>query len=177
MSSPSKSPTPSPKNSPRIKHLPFPPLPHSSSSGSSSSSSGKTPSPLNPSGSRIRSAPLSSSPDESGIHYRLRIDSTGSTVRSPSPSRVETLSRSLTPNPVQRGRSHSPPRERVASLSRGSDSNAPELGDSWWGSRELLARPWHEPLKRRKTIPPEQTERWEITRKVYGPPHVTMFVR
>lgn len=38
------------------------------------------------------------------------------------------------------------------------------MGDSWWGGREIPARPWHEPLRRKKTIPPEQTERWEVTR-------------
>lgn len=167
MSSPSKSPTPSPKDSPRLKDLPLPPLPHSSSSDSSSSTV-KTPSPLNPSVSPKRSTALSSSPDDGGIEYRLRVNSTGSTIRSPSPSRVDTLSRFFSPSSLQRGRSRSPRRERAASPSRGSDSPNPELGDSWWGSRELLARPWHEPLKRKRTIPPEQTERWEITRKVCG---------
>lgn len=165
MSSPSKSPTPSPKNSPRLKDLPFPPFPHTSSSDSSSSAV-KISSPLNSSVSTKRTTPLSSSPDSGGMQYRLRVDSTGSTARSPSPSRVDTRSRIFTPNPLKRGRSRSPRRERAASPSRRSDSHTPELGDSWWGSREILARPWHEPLKRKKTIPPEQTERWEITRKV-----------
>lgn len=171
MSSPPKSPTPSPKSSPRLKHLPVPPLPHTSSSDSSSSSSStvKTSSPLNPSVSPRRTAPLSSSPEDGGMQYRLRVNSTGSTVRNPSPSQFDAVPRIFSTSSPQRGRSRSPHRGRVASPSSGSDSHTPELGDSWWGSREILARPWHEPLKRKKTIPPEHTERWEITRKVCNP--------
>jgi hypothetical protein len=164
MSSSSKSPTPSPKGSPRLKPLPSPPFPHSSSSESSATV--KISSPLNPSLSSKRTTPLSSSPDTGGIEQRLRVNSTGSTVRSPSPSRTDTRSGIFATNPLKRGRSPSPHRERSGSPSRGKGFDAAELGDSWWGSRELPARPWHEPPKRRKTIPPEQTERWEITRNV-----------
>ncbi|KAF9780733.1 hypothetical protein BJ322DRAFT_278471 [Thelephora terrestris] len=163
MSSPSNSPTPSPKSSPRLKSLPLPPLPHGSSSESSTTV--KISSPLNPSTSPKRTTPLSSSPENEGIEYRLRVDSTSSTARSPSPARLDALSRIITTNSLQRGRSRSPHGGRTGSRSRESDNHSPELGDSWWGSREHLARPWHEPLKRKKTIPPEQTERWEVTRE------------
>ena len=163
MSSFSKSPIPSPKSSPRLKSLPLPPLPHSSSSESSTPT--KISSPLN----SKHTTPLSSSPDTGGIEQRLRVDSTGSTIRDPSPSRANARSQLVPTNHLKRGRSPSPRRERIGSASRGSDPEAPELGDSWWGSRELLARPWQEPLKRKKTIPPEQSERWEITRRVRDP--------
>ena len=164
MSSPSKSPTPSPKSSPRLKHLPPPSVPHSSSSDSSTTL--KRSSPLNSSVPLQRTTPLSSSPDEGGIQYRLRVDSTGSTVRSPSPARVDAFSRIFTANSLQRDRSRSPHHGRAESPSMESDAHPPELSDSWWGNRELLARPWHEPLKRKKTIPSEQTERWQVTRQV-----------
>lgn len=162
MSSKSKSPTPSPKSSPRIKSSPL--LPHTSSSESSTTV--KTSSPLNPSVSSKRTTPLSSSPDTGDIGNRLHVDSGGSTTRSPSPSRVGALSRIVATNSMQRGRSPSPHRGRAVSPSGRSDSHSPDPSESWWGSRELLTRPWHDPPKRKKTIPPEQSERWDVTRHV-----------
>ena len=166
MSSSSKSPTPSPKGSPRIGSSPFIPISHNSSSESSVTV--KISSPLNPSVTSKRTTPLSSFPETGGIESRLRVDSTGSTVRSPSPSRADALSRIATTNFLQRGRSLSPHRGRLGSPSRGNGSPTLDQSDSWWGSRELPARPWNEPPKRKKTIPPEQTERWAITRQVCG---------
>jgi len=166
MSSSSKSPTPSPKSSPKIKSLQLSSSPHSSSSESSTTV--KISSPLNPLVSSKRSTPLSSSPDTGGMEYRLRVDSTGSTARSPSPSWIDAPPRIVTADSL-RSRSLSPHRGRAVSPSRGSGSRTPDPGDSWWGGRELPARPWHEPPKRKKTIPPEQSERWAITRKVCGP--------
>lgn len=161
MSSASKSPTPSPKNSPKIKS---PPLLHTSSSESSTTV--KVPSPLNRSVSPKRSTPLSSSSDTGGIEDRLLVHSID---RNPSPSRINALSRIVSVNSLRRGRSLSPHRGRATSPSRADDSHTPDPSESWWGSRELLARPWHEPPKRKKTIPPEQSERWEFTRQVCGP--------
>lgn len=167
MPSPYKSPTPSPKNSPksspRIPPTLLPPFFHHSSSESSATT--KAPSPLNPSTPPKRTTPLSSPPDTGGIEHRLRVDSSASTTRSPSPARVDALSRIAASNYPQRGRSLSPHRGGARSPSRGAGSPTP----SWWGSRELPARPWIEPPKRRKTIPPEQSERWAITRQVCGP--------
>lgn len=158
-----KSPTPSPKSSPKINHASLPPFPHHSSSESSTT---KTSSPLNPSATPKRATPLSSSPGTGGIEDRLRVDSTGSTTRSPSPSRADALSRFVNANSHQRGRSPSPHRHGARSPSRGSGSHAPDLAVSWWGGRELPARPWVEPPKKKKTIPPEQSERWMVTRQV-----------
>ena len=166
MSSTSKSPTPSPKSSPRTKSSPLPPLPHSSSSESSATV--KIPSPLNQSVTSKRTTPLSSSPDNRDIANRLRVDSSGSTTRSPSPSRIDALSRIVTTNSLQPGRSRSPHHGHATSPSRRYHSHSPDPSESWWGSREVLARPWHEPPKRKKTIPPEHSERWEVTRKVWG---------
>ncbi|KAF9647369.1 hypothetical protein BDM02DRAFT_2705085 [Thelephora ganbajun] len=162
-SSPSKSPTPSPKSSPKVKSSPLPPLPHHSSSESPTTV--KISSPLNQSVSPKRTTPLSSSSETGGIEYRLRVDSTGSTTRSPSPSRVDALSRIVAANSLQRGRSPSPHREHAGSLPRRSDSHTPNPSDSWWGIRELHVRPWYDHPKRKKTIPPEQSERWAITRQ------------
>jgi len=167
MSSSSKSPTPSPNSSPKIKSSPLPPIPHNSSSESSTAV--KIPSPLNPSAFSKRTTPLSSSPDSGGIEYRLRVDSTGSTTRSPSPSRADALSRIVTTNFLQRGRSSSPHREGTGSPSRGNNPNTTDPSDSWWGDRALLARPWHDPPKRKQTVPPEQSERWVVTRQVCLP--------
>ena len=156
-----KSPTPSPKSSPKIIHASLPSLPHHPSSEPSTTT--KISSPLNPSSKR--STPLSSSPSMGGIEGRLRVDSTASTARSPSPSRVEALSRPANVNSLQRGRSSSPYSDRARSLSRGRDSRTPELATNPWGDRELPARPWVKPPKK-KTIPPEQSERWAVTRQV-----------
>ena len=161
MSSPSKSPTPSPKSSLRLKHLP---PPHNSSSDSPTIL--KTSSPLDPSVSPKRVTPLASSPVEGGIQYRLCGDSTGSTVRSPSPARVDVFSRIFITDSLQRDRPRSPHRGRAPSSFMESDSHSPELSDGWWGNRELLARPWHEPHKHKQTVPSEQTERWQVTRQV-----------
>lgn len=166
MPSPHNSPTPSPKSSPKFNFASPPPLPRSSSSESSTIT--KFSSPLNPSAPPKRTTPLSSSPDTGGIEHRLRVHSTGSTTRTPSPSRVDALSRATTANYLQRGRSPSPHRGGARSTSRGSGSRTPDPANSWWGSRELPARPWVEPPKRKKTIPPEQTERWATTRQVRG---------
>ena len=92
------------------------------------------------------------------IEDRLRVDSTGSTAPNPYPSRTDALTRFVTANSQQRGRGASP--------SRLSDSHSPDPAGSWWGSRELLARPWHEPPVRKKSIPPAQAERWQVTRAV-----------
>ena len=171
MPSSHKSPTPSPKSSPKINQASLPPLPHHSSSESSTTA--KMSSPLNPLASSKRTTPLSSSPGTSpgtgGIEDRLRVDSTGSTTRSPSPSRAEALSRFANANSLKRGRSPSPHRDGARSPSRGSGSHAPDLAASWWSGRELPARPWVEPPKRKKTIPPEQSERWAVTRQVCCP--------
>ena len=166
MPSSHKSPTPSPKSSPKINHASLPPFPHHSSSESSTTT--RIPSPLNPSASSTRSTPVSSSPGTGGIEDRLRVNSTGSTARSPSPSRVDALSRFVNTNSLKRGRSPSPHRGGARSTSRGSGSHTPDLATSWWGGRELPARPWVEPPKKRKTIPPEQSERWTVTRHVCG---------
>lgn len=38
---------------------------------------------------------------------------------------------------------------------------------SWWGdSEKRTARPWYNPPKKKKTVPSEQTEALESTRKV-----------
>jgi len=167
MPSSHKSPTPSPKSSPKINHASLPPLPHHSSSESSTTT--KRSSPLNPSTPSNRTTPLSSSPGTGGIEDRLRVDSTGSTIRNPSPSRAEALSRFANTNSLKRGRSPSPHRDGARSSSRGRGSHAPDLTVSWWGGRELPARPWVEPPKKKKTIPPEQSERWTVTRQVCDP--------
>ena len=167
MSPTSKSPTPSPKSSPKTKFSPLPPLPHRPSSESSTTV--KISSPLKPSVSSNRTTPLPSYPDTGDIGDRLRVDSTGSTTRSPSPSRIDALSRTAITNPLQRGRSPSPHRRRELSPSRGVGYDIPDPSESWWGSRELLARSWHEPPKQKKNILPEQSERWEGTRQVWGP--------
>ena len=97
---------------------------------------------------------------------RTRVDSAGSTVRNSSPHRVDVPPEILAKNTLKRSRSRSPHLDPAGSPSLRGDSHNTELGDSWWGNRELLARPWHQPPKRKRTIPSEQSERWEITRKV-----------
>ena len=150
------------KSSPNSPKSQFPPLSHNSSSEPSTTL--RSSSPLNSSASPERTTPLSSSPDTGVIDYRLRVDSTGSTTRSLSPPRADALS--LTTSSLQRGRSLSPHRERAYTPSRRSNSRTPDPSESWRGNRELVARPWNELPRRKKTIPSEQSERWEITRRV-----------
>lgn len=40
------------------------------------------------------------------------------------------------------------------------------LTTSWWGTELHVARPWHDPPNRKKTVPPEQTQALQNTQKV-----------
>ncbi|KAH9476525.1 putative serine/threonine-protein kinase [Psilocybe cubensis] len=46
----------------------------------------------------------------------------------------------------------------------GLDIDSPKMSTSWWGDKHV-SRPWHDPPKRKNTIPPEQAVAFEDTRK------------
>ncbi|TFY60519.1 hypothetical protein EVJ58_g5101 [Rhodofomes roseus] len=67
-----------------------------------------------------------------------------------------------------RGRSISPLRDSIFTWrvrSRRSQTPPNGVPQGWWNSREVDARPWSDVEKRTKSIPPEQAEGWERTRK------------
>ncbi|KAI0640836.1 hypothetical protein C8Q79DRAFT_920613 [Trametes meyenii] len=73
-------------------------------------------------------------------------------------------SRSRASSVAHRGRSASPFRG-FWSGSRDSEAPTPPNGEStsWWTTRELVPRPWHE--RKQRSIPVEQAEGWERTRQ------------
>ena len=79
------------------------------------------------------------------------------------------LDSTIVPPSLFRSRSPSRPRSQGTSPERGHE---PDNGDSttpsstWWNHRIHPPRPWAEPSKRKRTVPPEQVEGYLHTRSV-----------
>ena len=130
-----------PKNFPRTSPPPLPSSPYNQSpepAGVGVSCVANPPVPLK------QTTPLTSSHDSQGIEHRPPVDSTGFTSWS---STVDSVEGSRSP-------------------SRGSSLHNPDQSNGLPGIYELSAWPWNKPPKRKPAIPPEQAERWAITRLV-----------
>ncbi|KAF8890966.1 hypothetical protein BD779DRAFT_1515523 [Infundibulicybe gibba] len=124
------------------------------------SSSPHVPSPLNPTMSLSNSRSATPTPPVT----RPRVILPPQVVSTPSSLSFDDFSRGSS---SFRSRSRSPGRNRA--IIRRGDSDEPsspsDPPSSWWGGSELIPRPWRDPPRRKKTIPPEQTESWVHTRE------------
>jgi len=132
---------PSQKNTPRINP---PPLPSPLHNQSPEPAGVGVPCVANPPTPLRQTTPLASSQDSQGIEHCPPVDSTGVTSWR---SRVDSVESSRSP-------------------SRGSSFHNPGQSNDLPGIHDLPAWPWHKLPTRKPAIPPEQAERWAVTRLV-----------
>ncbi|KII83772.1 hypothetical protein PLICRDRAFT_95753 [Plicaturopsis crispa FD-325 SS-3] len=109
--------------------------------------------------STLRDVPISSLTSPSATSISIAAMSRLPPDSRPSPTSLVQRDRSKSPS----YRDRSPGRLGLEEGSRTPPGGPPQ---SWWNrTDEIVSRPWRDTPKRKKTVPPEQTDGWEYTKK------------